>query len=104
MGVGQNWGSLESNRVKGEEVGALGAPPPGAGWGPDTWGSEPEEVAVRILSSDLRSFIFHFHSFVKPPWETVNCGRSSGQTRRESLSLRRLHLRGGRPAENGIKT
>lgn len=96
MGVGRNWGSLESNRVKGEEVGALGAPPPGAGWGPDTWGSEPEEVAVRILSSDLRSFIFHFHSFVKPSWET--------QTRRESLSLRRLHLRGGRPAENGIKT
>lgn len=34
--------------------------PSGPAWGPDTGGSEPEEVVVQILSSDLWSFILGF--------------------------------------------
>ena len=39
--------------------------PTEVGQGSATWDSEPEEVVVQILTSNLRSFIFRFRLFVK---------------------------------------
>lgn len=110
LGLGYEW-----HLVRGAELGKLGikwGQGGGGGWhprgvqvgGPDTWGSEPEEVAARILTSDPWSFIFHFHSFIKYSGETVNWDCNGERTRQESLSLCSPPLRGGRPVKNGIKT
>lgn len=49
----------------------------GAGRGPDTWSSEPGEMVVQILTSDLRSFMVPFHSSVRHSWETLGTGAAA---------------------------
>lgn len=58
LGVLQSQGRVGSNSIVGERW--VSGEPTEVGQGSATWDSEPEEVVVQILTSNLQAFIFRF--------------------------------------------